>query len=167
MKIMRETSAIWWAVIIFFACLAVLFYVTKGGNQEQSGLTEDQSLQPSDSPSAEFFPPEFQGGSAKVIDDAGDHTRTRYDGVRFNPSEVTIQTETGCFVEVENAGSGDLSMRLGPYDARKQQGFPYLPIASGASGRIDPRYGTGKEFLFYAKENIAAVFIVHIDPTCL
>ncbi|MDP3778999.1 MAG: hypothetical protein Q8R30_03100 [bacterium] len=168
MKTYFERSILFWAVIIFFALIAALFYFT-GSKRLQNDTIENQvklspSLSPSEQP-VQYIPQ--NGSPVQVKEDQENPISVRYANGTFTPSEVTIKNETGCFVEIQNAGDQNIIPRLGPYDPQKEQGFLYPSIAPGNTSLIDPRYGTGAAFSFYDKNNPAASFIVHIDPTCL
>ena len=166
MKLLLEKNRVWWAVIIFFACVALLFYVTRTRQREDGDMV--QAILPSASPSASEQPAQMppQNNSVKVREDNGIHSTVRY-AHGFSPREITVKNETGCFVDIQNDGDTTLVPRLGPYDPKKEQGFLYPAIPAHKNSLIDPRYGTGTHFVFYDKNNPAAELSVHIDPTCL
>ena len=165
MNALFQRKAIVWSAIIFFACVAILFYMTRGTKIEDKEIV--QQISPSPSASEEPKQELPQRNTVNVIEDTGNHTTVRYEKGVFTPHEITVTTEQGCFVEIQNQSNTILTPRLGPYDPQKEQGFPYPPIASGATSLIDPRYGATARFSFYAKENSATYFTVYIDPTCL
>lgn len=168
MKTYFERSILFWSVIIFFALVAALFYFT-GGKKIQNKTIENQAdISPSSSPLEQpikYIPQ--NGNPMKVKEKQENVTSVRYGNGIFTPSEVTIKNENGCFVEIQNAGDANIIPRLGPYDSQKEQGFLYPSIEPTKTSLIDPRYGTMTTALFYDKNNPTAVFIVHIDPTCL
>ena len=155
-----------WVAIIFFAVIAALFYFTKEIKIQERGLTESGFPMPlaSASESPTQAPP--QNNAVRVQEDNGNHSAVRYEHGSFTPAEITVKTETGCFIEINNASDQELIPRLGPYDPKQEKGFLYSPIAAHKNGLIDPRYGSVSQFSFYNKNNPSATFIVHIDPTC-
>ncbi len=165
MKVLFEKNTLFLGIIVFFACVAILFYFTNE-RQIKDGQTM-QSILPSPSTSQE--PPKVvpQHNSVNVIEDNGNHSTVHYEHGLFTPHEVTIKNETGCFIAIQNADNTTIIPRLGPYDAKKEQGFLYPPILPHKDSLIDPRYGKSSQFLFYNRNNPHADFIVHIDPTCL
>jgi len=157
MKSYFEKNILIWSAIIFFAIVALLFYVTE--NKKYEAPKENPTpISPSQSSSEH---------PTRVEEDQGNHTSVRYDQGQFSPPEITIKTENGCFVEIQNASNKNLIPRLGPYNPDKEQGFLYPAIAPGKTSLIDPRYGARITFSFYDKNNPGGSFIVHIDPTCL
>ncbi len=167
MRYYFEKNILLGSAVIFFALVAVLFLVT-GNKKHQENTQSTPSLSPSESSSdipIEFIPQ--NGSPMKIKENTGNNTAVRYEHGMFTPHEVTITNETGCFVEIQNAGDQNIIPRLGPYDPQKEKGFLYPSIAPGKTSLIDPRYGTGILFSFYEKSNPTADFIVHIDPTCL
>lgn len=163
MHIASEKNLIFLTVIIFFAIVIALFYVTSGKKIEERGLVQN-TLPP---PSATPAPTSIQNNAVNIQEDNGIHTTVRYEYGSFNPTMITVANETGCFVEIQNASDQHIAVRLGPYDPKQEKGFLYPSIAPGKNSLIDPRYGTIKEFLFYNKHNPSAVFTVFLDPTCL
>lgn len=163
MNIASEKNMILLAVIIFFALVIALFYVTSGKKIEERGLVQNTPPPPSVTPA--YTP--IQYNAVNVQEDNDIHTTVRYEYGSFSPTMITVANETGCFVEIQNASDQNIAVRLGPYDPKQEKGFLYPPIAPGKNSLIDPRYGTMKEFSFYNKNNPSAVFDVSIDPTCL
>jgi len=165
MNITSEKNIFLVAVFIFFAIIIVLFYVTSGKRIEERGIIQDMSPLPSSSEMPLQAP--TQNNTVKVKEDDGIHAAVRYEHGLFNPRNITITNETGCFVEIQNVSDQDVIPRLGPYIEGKEKGFLYPSIAPDKSSLIDPRYGTITQFFFYNKNNPSAVFTVFIDPTCL
>ncbi len=151
-----------WVVVIFFAVIAVLFYLTKGIKIQERGLAQSVSPLPSESP----VQPPVQYNAVKVQEDNGNHSTVQYEHGSFTPAEITVKNETGCFVEIDNASDQEVIPRLGPYDSKQEKGFLYSSIAAHKNGLIDPRYGNVTQFSFYNKNNSRATFTAHIDPTC-
>ena len=155
-------------VIIFFILVGILFYATNEKNDEQNEtINEGNSIMPSPIPSeipVQIIPKRNQ---VNIQEDKGNNTFVRYEKGLFIPHEITIKNETGCFVEIRNAGDTNVIPRLGPYDPKKERGFLYPAISPRTKSLIDPRYGTDISESFYDKDNPAASFIIHIDPTCL
>ena len=125
-----------------------------------------QTILPSPAASEQPIQTTPQKNPVKVMEDQGTHSTVRY-MLGFSPREVTVKNETGCFVDIQNDGDAVLVPRLGTYDPKKEQGFLYPAILAHKSSLIDPRYGTVPRLIFYDKNNPAADFSVHIDPTCL
>ena len=166
MKLLLEKNIVWWTIIIFFASVAALFYATRTRQKEDGNMV--QVILPSPSPSISEQPAQKapQKNSVKVMEDQGAHSTVRY-MQGFSPREVTVKSETGCFVDIQNDGDMVLVPRLGPYDPKKEQGFLYPAIPAHKNSLIDPRYGTVPRLVFYDKNNPAEDFSVYIDPTCL
>ena len=163
MSITSEKNIILLTVIIFFALIAVLFYVTSGKRIEERGLVQE-GISPS--PSVLPLQTPMQKNAVQVQEDSGIHSSMRYEHGSFSPVSIAIANETGCFVEIQNASDEDVVVRLGPYDPQQERGFLYPPIAPHENSLIDPRYGTITQFSFYNKNNPSAIFAVSIDPTC-
>ncbi|MDP3770579.1 MAG: hypothetical protein U1A25_00280 [Candidatus Sungbacteria bacterium] len=160
-----EKKVLWWAVIIFFAHVAVLFYLTNGLRWEDENVPNTLM---SPTPSATIIPtPLAPKNPVKVIEENKQATTVVYENGLFIPHEVAIKNETGCYVMIENKSDADVIVRLGPFDSQKEQGFLYAPVAPGARMAIDPRYGIMTSASFYNKNNQSADFLVHIDATCL
>lgn len=167
---MVEKKYIFFAIILFFALVAILFYVTTEKRIEDRGLVENEpssSLSPSPNPSQVPLEKPIQNNAVQVQEDNGVHSTVRYERGLFSPLEITVTNETGCFVEIKNMSDTDVVPRLGPYNPNQEKGFLYPPIVPHESSLIDPRYGEGMQFSFYNKNNSDAQFIAHIDPTCL
>ena len=153
------------AAIIFFTLVAALFYFTSKQRMENGIAVQNGSPVPNVSEEPAQTAP--QNNAVNVKEDIGNHTTVRYEKGSFTPREVTIAAETGCFVEIQNESENNLTPRVGPYDPKKERGFLYPPIPPHGKSLIDPRYGTIASISFYGKENPAAQFSVHMDPTCL
>ena len=164
MKLWLEKNIVWWAVIIFFACVGLLFYATRARQMPDREMVQEASPWPRTSEEATQTPP--RSNAVKVMEDNGIHSTVRY-AHGFSPAEITIKNETGCFVDIQNDGDTVLVPRLGPYDPKKEQGFLYPAIPAHKNSLIDPRYGTMPRLVFYDKNNPTAELSVHIDPTCL
>ena len=167
MNITFEQKYIYFAIILFFALIAILFYATRGKRIEERGLVQHQSPLPVLSPSQVPTPEPMQNNTVHVQDDDGMNTIVRYDQGHFIPTKITIANETGCFVGIQNASDTDVLVRLGPYNPKQEKGFLYPSIAPHETSLIDPRYGVVTQFSFYNKNNPSAIFTVFIDPTCL
>lgn len=163
MDITSEKNMIFWTVIIFFLCIIILFYITSGKKIEERGFVQHIQASPSIIPP---YTPE-ENNAVHVQEDNGIHAVIRYEHTSFNPKNITVTNEMGCFVEIQNASYQNIAVRLGPYDPKKEKGFLYPLIAPGKSSLIDPRYGAITQFSFYNKNNPSATFSVSIDPTCL
>lgn len=168
MASISEKHVFLWAVIIFFILVIVLFYITKERRHEYKKFAQPivsgsslplPSSQPSQQP--------FLNNAVRVEEDSGIHTAVRYEDKLFIPKNITIANESGCFVEIQNKSDEIVIPRLGPYDSKEEKGFLYSSIAAHARSLIDPRYGVATQVSFYNKNNLSAIFIVHIDPTCL
>lgn len=160
-----KKNILWWGVIIFFALVGALFYVTNS-SRRQDDKQPDTSISPVPSTSSTSRPIAPKN-PVNVIEKMEGETTVIYENELFTPREVVVKNETGCYVVIENKSNTDVTARLGPYNPKKEQGFLYAPVASQARMAIDPRYGTISRALFYNKNNTAAHFLVRIDATCL
>lgn len=163
MNITSEKNIFLATVFIFFTIIIVLFYVTGGKRIEERGLVQNISPSPSVVPSQA----PMQNNTVEVGEDKGIHAAVRYEHGVFNPKNITITNEIGCFVEIQNTSDQNVIPRLGPYTPQEEKGFLYPSIATHENSLIDPRYGTITQLSFYNKNNPSAVFTVSIDPTCL
>ena len=147
---------------IFFAIIAGLFLGTSGSKEASKVIPLESVSSSSDNPA------EMPSGNAvRVIEPQANHSVVEYNHGVFTPAMIILKNETGCFVEIKNASDEEVIPRVGPYAAGKESGFLYGTIGPRQSGSIDPRYGTLNDLPFYNKNNPAAVFKVHLDPTCL
>lgn len=145
-------------VVIVVLGVGFFFHVSRGGSSENHVGTSQNS-------SAGMGTVQIQDSNSVQISEV--HYK---DGV-FTPQSLSLQRKNpgdpGCLITVVNDSSDLLSIRVGPYEAGKVKGFPYPAIAPGKSGTIDPRYGTIAEISFYSVNTPAAVFLAHLQPTCL
>ena len=148
--------------VIFFAIIGGLFLATSGSKKANTA-TPSESLAPSSDNAIETP----SGNAVKVIEPPANHSVVEYNHGAFTPAMITLKNETGCFVEIKNASDEEVIPRVGPYVAGKESGFLYGKIGPRQSESIDPRYGTLNDLTFYNKNNPAAFFKIHLDPTCL
>lgn len=168
MKITIEKNILFFALIIFSVFLSVLFFFTSAERANQGDSAPRVSASPDSVYDRDSIQTPDTNSPIKVIEDNNSSRSTvRYEHGTFTPIEIVIKSETGCFVQIENASNESVIPRVGPYVHGKEKGFLYPSVAPGGSGLIDPRYGHINQFSFYNKNKPNAVFIVHIDPTCL
>ncbi len=162
-----EKNIIFFAIILFFTLVVILFYVTMGKKIEERGLVQNASPSPSSIPFQTPWATPAQNNTVKREENNDIHAIVRYEQGLFNPADITVTNETDCVVEIQNTSDQDVIPRLGPYDPKQEKGFLYPAIAPRQTSLIDPRYGIATQFSFYNKNNPSAVFTVSIDPTCL
>lgn len=164
-KIFFEKNVIFWAVF-FFMSVSVLLYITNDRRADDEELTQEELLPLPVSSQSTAPIPSVPDNGVRVLEKNSLQTTVIYKDGSFHPHEITVKNETSCYIAIENKSGDQVIPRLGPYDPKKETGFPYPAIAPGSTGMIDPRYGMGAQFSFYDKNNPNADFIVHIDPTC-
>lgn len=162
-----EKNNIFFAIILFFALVAILFYVTSEKRIEERGLVQDVSPSPFLTPFQTPPSTPIQNNAVKIEENNNTHAIVRYEQGSFNPKDITVTNETNCVVNIQNMSNQDVIPRLGPYDPKQEKGFLYPAIAPRQTSLIDPRYGVITQFSFYNKNNPSAVFNVSIDSTCL
>ncbi len=125
----------------------------------------------SDPPAVEIVPTPSSGVPNTVAPDEAisEISSILYRDNIFTPAHILLtqnKTGVGCYINVVNASSNTLIIRLGPPEVGKEKGFPYPPIAPGQSALIDPRYSGITQALFYNTALPTASFTVNLDQTC-
>ena len=102
-----------------------------------------------------------------------DHNKSAvvlYDGKIFLPQSLTIpagaaSSGQGCMIAIQNQSPHPLIIRLSPYHAKDDYGFPYPPIPAGESVLIDARYHL-TDIALHNRENPKQQFRIHFNPPC-
>lgn len=153
-----------YSALVFAILIAFLFLFTFGKEEEMAPAVSEASQEPT-------LAPLNSGQETRVIeDDKNARPDVTYTANGFSPGEIHADADAssrlGCFVRIKNASSGELVIRLGPFESGKEKGVLYAPIASGDKAIIDPRYSNFLEVLFYNKLMPAHLFRVVVSPTC-
>lgn len=168
-----------WGVLIFFAGLSILFFSTYWYEvkNEADGEKGGEMIKEDEKNTSEELPNQTRPDSIDSITNtiAPDSLKKNLPMIRYDnkgvflPSEVIMkQGEYGveCFLNIVNESDHVLLLRLGPYDAGKEKGFPYEPILPRESGTIDPRYGGIPDPIFYNAAHPNETVRVHVDQSC-
>lgn len=144
--------------------VAFLFLFTSGREEKILPPASEVSREPT-------LAPFTNGQETRVIeDDKNAKPDVTYTAQGFSPDEIHADADTssrlGCFVRIKNASSGELVIRLGPFESGKEKGVLYAAIAPGEKAIIDPRYSNFSEVSFYNKLIPAHSFRVAVSPTC-
>ncbi len=173
---LRNTSI---GVFLFIFFIAVLLLVTRRlENKKESAVNVlENKLELKKDESNKNFPQNLlfidksNPSKATVREPSEvDSAKVYYKNGAFSPTTVIIKREKEndtCFLTIINEDNASLIVRLGPYKAGAELGFPYDPISARSKGVIDPRYTGMNNLVFYNAKNTGATFLVKFAPTCV
>lgn len=155
-----------YASAVFFIAVgaAVVFtFVQKGAS--------DTEPEETDLPEEQFSAPSVDGPEIRVVapSDDSDFATVEYTDSGFTPISLELkQNESGlgCLLKIVNNSSGELLLRLSPYDPEGKRGFSFSPVAPGEAIKIDPRHGSLNPLSFHNRHDPSKEFTVTLDSNC-